>query len=388
MRDDRLLVPDPRFVTVGVLQAIFFAPHVFHVEALQVGGPAFVDPHVGYIGGGDGVAEPFVPAFVDDDEVEPRADADAGPVAPQVAVGEVVAVSDGGLVLHAGVRHFDQFVAILLEGVFAEVVLVGFDHSLGLRELLLGFLQVFRQSIKIERQAAEFVGEMLVLADVQRNVVVVDGVVNHPLPAGVAVTQIGLAHELAVGDVHQAVGDGDAELHVLHLVTPLVLVGPPEAGADALAGGEDPRPAGGVLAEGEAAKPAGRLRRSGIVEVNRIGAAGFESFGKVHEDGAQFAFVLERGRAHQDLVHAEVGEEIKLDTSIILEHLEADGVLPGDHLLFRVDAHVQMVEEQIVVGAIPAVFATEDIGLRGRGGLSWRGSLRCLGGNQSWGTQQ
>ena len=43
-------------------------------------------------------------------------------------VGEVVAVGDGGLMLHAGVGNFDEFVAILVEGIFAEVVLVGVEH--------------------------------------------------------------------------------------------------------------------------------------------------------------------------------------------------------------------------------------------------------------------
>jgi hypothetical protein len=66
-----------------------------------------VDPHVGGIGSGDAVAEPFVAALVDDDEVEARADADLGPVAAEVAVLKEVAVGDGALVLHAGVGSFD-----------------------------------------------------------------------------------------------------------------------------------------------------------------------------------------------------------------------------------------------------------------------------------------
>ena len=142
-----------------------------------------------------------------------EADADAGPVALEIAVGEAVAVGDGALVLHARVRHLDQLVAVLLERVFAEVVLEGLEHRLRLRELPLRLLEVPGQHVEIERQVAEPVGEVLVVADVQRHVVVVDRVVDQPVPARVAVAEVGLADELAVRDVDQAVGDRDADLH-------------------------------------------------------------------------------------------------------------------------------------------------------------------------------
>src|SRR5207237_3888509 len=99
---------------------------------------ALVDPHVGPVGRRDAIAEPLVPALVDDDEVEARADADAGVVAPAVAVPEAVAVGDRTLVLHAGVGHLDQLVAVLLERVLAEIVLVGLEPPLRLRALFLG----------------------------------------------------------------------------------------------------------------------------------------------------------------------------------------------------------------------------------------------------------
>ena len=94
-------------VGVDVLHGVIVAVRVLDIQAFEVGSPALVDPHVGFIRGRDGVAEPLVAALVDDDEVEARADADAGPVAVEIAVGEVVAIGDGALVLHAGVRDFD-----------------------------------------------------------------------------------------------------------------------------------------------------------------------------------------------------------------------------------------------------------------------------------------
>ena len=158
-----------------------------------------------------------------------EADADAGPVALEIAVGEVVAVGDGALVLHARVRHLDQLVAVLLERVLAEVVLVGLEHRLGLRELPLRLVEIAGQHVEIERQVAERVGEVHVVADVQRDVVVVDRILDQPVPARVAVAEVGLADELAVRDVDQVVRDRDADLHALDFVAPLILVRPPDA---------------------------------------------------------------------------------------------------------------------------------------------------------------
>ena len=61
-----------------------------------------------------------------------------------------------------------------------------------------------------------------------------------PVPARVAAANIGFAGELAVRNIDQAIGDGDADVHALGLVAPLILVGPPDAGARAFAGGVDP----------------------------------------------------------------------------------------------------------------------------------------------------
>jgi hypothetical protein len=103
------------------------------------------------------VAQPLVRAFVNDDEVESQADAHAGPIAFEIAVREMIAVGDGTLVLHAGVRHFDEFVAVFLEGILAEIVLERLEHALGLRELFFRFVQIFGKRIEIERKIAEFV---------------------------------------------------------------------------------------------------------------------------------------------------------------------------------------------------------------------------------------
>ena len=260
-----------------------------------------MDPHVGFVGGGDGVAEPLVAALVDDDEVEARADADAGPVAVEIAVGEVIAVGDGALVLHAGVGNLDQFVAVFFEGILAEVVVVGLHHAGDLGELALGAFEVLGEDVVVEWQTLEVVAEVDVVADVERYVVVVDGVMDLPVPASVAVAQIFFAEELSVGDVHEAVGDGDGEEHAfLRLVAPLLFVGPPDVRAVTFAGGVDPGVAGGIGLEGEAAEAAGLGGAAGVVDVDGVGVVLAEGGGEVDVKGAAVAVVLQRGRAQVD----------------------------------------------------------------------------------------
>ncbi len=301
--EDGVLVVDLWFVTVDVGEGVGLTPAVLDVEAFEVGGPALVDPHIGGVGGGDGVAEPLVCGLVDDDEVEARAYADAGPVGrDEVAVLEVVAVGDGGLVLHAGVGDLDEFVTIFGKGIWAEVVLVGLQHAAGLGELAFGFVEVFGEGVEVEGKGAEFVGEVLVVANVERDVVVVDGVVDAPVPLRVAVAEVALGDEPAVGDIDEVAGNGDGEVHVLDLVFPLVFVGPPHAGADAFAGGVDPRLTGGVVLEGEDAEATSLDRVAGVEEVDGLRGSGAKGLGEVDEDGVAVAGVLELGGAEEDFV--------------------------------------------------------------------------------------
>ena len=252
-----------------------------------------MNPHIGSVGGGDAVAEPLMRALVDDDEVESEADAGARPVAPQVAVGEVVAVGHRALVLHAGVGHLDQLVSIFRKRIVAEIVPKDLQHAFGLGKLLFRLRLVFRQHVKIERQIAQPVGEVHVVADVQRDVVVVDGIVNQPIPARVAIAQVGLAHEFSVGDIDQAVGNRHADFHALHFIAPLVLVRPPDAGAGLFARGVDPGMAGRVFAEGDSAKAAGLDGMARIVEVDGVLAPCSQRLRKVDEDRSGIALVLE-----------------------------------------------------------------------------------------------
>ncbi len=138
-------------------------------------------------------------------------------------------------------------------------------------------------------------------------------------------------------------------------------------------------PAGGILAKGDAAEAAGLARRARIVEVDGVFLALLERLGKIDEDGIQLALVLEIGGAEQDLLDRQVVVEIDLNPRIVLQHPEADGILAAQELLVRIDPHVEVVGQQIVVGAIAAVLTAQDIGARW---VSWLRSRRRLPGRR------
>src|SRR5271156_2108438 len=70
--------------------------------------------------------------------------------------------------------------------------------------------------------------------------------------------------------------------------------------------------------------------------------------------------------------------QVELDARVVLEYLEANGIFSPDELLLWIDAHIQMVEEQIVVGAILAVSSAQNVSPRRRGWSLRRLWRRCL----------
>src|SRR5439155_12582000 len=120
----------------------------------------------------------------------------------------------------------------------------------------LRLIQIFRQSIEVQRQIAEPIVEVHIAPNIQRDVVVVNRILDQPIPTRVAIVKVSLAEKLSIGNINEIVRDRDADLHRLGFVFPLVFVRPPDAGAFALASREDPWPAKGILAESETTEPA------------------------------------------------------------------------------------------------------------------------------------
>ena len=85
-----------------------------------------------------------------------------------------------------------------------------------------------------------------------------------------------------------------------------------------------------ILAERHSAEAALLSGQARVVEIDGVLAAGPERLRKVDEDGVDLSLVFQRDLSEQDLVDAEVGVEIQLDPSVVLQHPEADRVPTGD----------------------------------------------------------
>ena len=62
----------------------------------------------------------------------------------------MIAVGDGALVLHPGIRHLHQLVTVTNERVLSDVLMEDLQHGPCLRKLCLRLVQVFRLRVKIE----------------------------------------------------------------------------------------------------------------------------------------------------------------------------------------------------------------------------------------------
>ena len=192
------------------------------------------------------------------------------------------------------------------------------------------------------------------------------------VPARVAVAEIGLVHEAPVRDVDQVVRNGDADVHAFGFVAPLILAGPPGRRAVTFVRGVDPVLAGRIGPEGQRVEPAVFARLARVVKLDRVGAAGCgASAENRRRPCCDRACTSASASPIDDLLDGEVREQLQLDARVVLEHLEADGVLAADPLLLGIDPDVEVVIQQVVVGAIAAVFAAQNVGACRRAQRRW-----------------
>lgn len=92
--------------------------------------------------------------------------------------------------------------------------------------------------------------------------------------------------------------------------------------------------------------------------------AGVQRFGEIDENRARVALELEECLTEKNFVDIQGIDQIKLNTRVVLEHLEADRVLAADELLFGIDADIEVVIKQIVVGTIRPISTAQNIGVR------------------------
>src|SRR6266700_1791118 len=207
-------------------------------------------------------------------------------------------------------------------------------------------------------------GIMLIVTDIHRNVIVVDGIMHQPVPSRVAVAKVGFAHELSIGNIHKAIRDRHADFHAFHFIVPLVLIRPPYACANAFAGGVDPRMTRLVTSKGKTTEPPLVDWRPGVVELDRVDAASMQYLRKINKDRAGVALVLQRDSTEENFVNSQHVRQIELDSRIVLKHFEPDSVLPADELFLWINADIEVVKKQVVVGAIRPVGSTQDVSMR------------------------
>jgi len=150
--------------------------------------------------------------------------------------------------------------------------------------------------------------------------------------------------------------------------------------------------AGRIFAESNGAESTRFYRMTRVVEVDGVLSACFQALWEVDEDCACFAAVAEPSPIEKYFVDVECGMQIELDALAILEHSEANGVLASKKLFVRVDTDIQVVEQEMIVGAVGSVGAAQNIRARRRGRS--RRSLRCRrrlrgsallrGGRKNW----
>ena len=111
---------------------------------------------------------------------------------------------------------------------------------------------------------------------------------------------------------------------------------------------------------------------AGIVEFDGVDATLEQRRREIDVNGSPSRpFEVQRERAlrllQQNLVDVQRGYQVELNARAALEHFEADRVLAAQGLLVRIDPHVEVVVQQVVIGAIRTVAAAQMIGLGERG---------------------
>jgi len=87
---------------------------------------------------------------------------------------------------------------------------------------------------------------------------------------------------------------------------------------------------------------------------------------KVHKDRARVALIFERRLAIQNFVDLQRLKQVELDARAVVEHPKTNSILAADCLLLRIDADVQVVIKQLVVGAIGPIASAQHLRARGR----------------------
>ena len=293
--------------------------------------------------------------------------------------------------LHPQVRRLDQLVAVFIPGIRAEPGLEALQHRLHLLELLARCVDVVVERIEIEREfpllSLISVAEVRVVSGIDRHVVIVDRVGDEPLVSDASGGVGRCATEPAVRHVHQGIGDRDRDALAVGLVGKEILIRPPDAGAEAFIGGDDPFAAETIESPDESAVPRrthGDGRLAVIVDGN--GFVGARLLRRDHrdEEGIPIAARAQLGSVLHDAVDDERHLQIDLHLARGLEHPIGDCVIAGDTAVGWIDFDVEVVEGGVPPGARGRIGASYRVGVR----EDRRGGVLCAHGNRQSGQEQ
>src|SRR5215203_987440 len=118
-------------------------------------------------------------------EIEFKSDPTATRVALQITIPEPVAISDGALMFHAGIRDCNQLVAVFIKRIVSKPMLKRFKRAGNFLELPHRRLLLMRQDpvVNIQHTTFTFIffREVYVVADVDVNTVIIDWIQDFPM---------------------------------------------------------------------------------------------------------------------------------------------------------------------------------------------------------------
>ena len=350
-------------------------------------------PHVGVVLRRDVVGEPLVRTFMHDDEIPFEPESGARTVATAIAVAKTITIRDGRLMLHAGVRDLDEFIAVLVPRVRSEPVLEALHHRAYLRPLSLRVGQIVVERPVVERQVAlEPRVHLAVVRVVPRSHgdrVVVDRIDDEPFVRRRAVGMASGAAQPPIRHVDQRVRHGDRHALAVRFVGLRVLVRPPCRRPHPLIGGDHPWALQRVGAPGEAALPrrvSGDQRTSAVVHHDRLVFTGALHRREPDEKRGALAAKAKGSPILHHAVDTQRLHQIDLHlarrATHLAQHTIGDAVAATEAAVARRQPHTQVVE-----GDIPPVAtgrgerAAQRIGATG---FWWRRRRRCARGAWWW----
>jgi hypothetical protein len=198
------------------------------------------------------------------------------------------------------------------------------------------------------------IGELGVSADVGRDVVIVDRAGDEPLIGNPAVRSSLDAPKPPIGDRLEGIRDGQHHPLAVRLVDLGILSGPPDAGAQSLAGGGDPGASIGVPGPDEPSIPGRPLsdpRLSAVVDPEGP-VRPLLLTGGGQEEGVPLPPKPQLSPVLHHAVDVERLLEVDLHSARLADHAVSNPVPAANRAVGGIKPHVQIVKGHVPPGAL------------------------------------